>query len=243
MINLRSRICLVFVLFFAAVFSCGSPDGILVLNESVLAEEVVSVSRTGTAFHLESLVHVTTNLSEVFGVYWAARDLENFFLGNHHFVVIVFESRSQARRVCGDFKGIGFTSTINEQGSKIFYTSISVVKDNALIELDILPGPDVQAMKEVINPYEYTSWWVADYDLEGHRISTEESFMTMVMQLSVNFENSESTDYNLLNQNCASWVNTLFKVAGVSSEDRANLGGFAGIDIGEDDLIDETLFY
>ena len=68
------------------------------------------------------------------------------------------------------------------------------------------------------------------------------SFRELVIQLTTNFASKANIRYSLLDANCAAWVNTLFKVAGVSETDREKAGEFFGIDWGEEDLIPESFF-
>lgn len=239
--NTKAGILLLICLTF--LFGCTQPSEIQDIEADTTAVIEDAASRSGSAFHLESKVDRTTYPTEVTGTYWTARDLEDFPIGNHHFIVIVFNSSSQAARVCNLFPEVGYTYTKNEKGTYIYYTTLGIGKNSSLIDLNVLYSTDLQAMKEVINPDKYTSWWKPDYDLEGHRVTTSESFMKTVIQLAINFKNSRSTDYKLLSDNCAAWTNTLFKVAGVSASFRDMLGDFEGLDIGESNLIDETLFY
>ena len=52
----------------------------------------------------------------------------------------------------------------------------------------------------------------------------------------------DNCPYSLIDENCAAWVNTMLKKAGISDEIREDLGEFWGIDWGEEDLIPDQFF-
>jgi hypothetical protein len=202
---------------------------------------------TAAIFHLEKAAAKTYRPQDLRGVYWCARDLESSPVGNHHFVTIVFENTTDTASFAQKFPAFAVRSELNEKGRRIYYTCFGVSTDsNNRIVIKNNTASDIQAMKEIINPGKYTFWYKPDFDLEGHRIPESypdyRDFAEKVIQLAINFNRSESSDYSLLSNNCATWVNTLLKVAGVPSGVRKSLGDFYGVDVAENKLLDESLF-
>jgi hypothetical protein len=105
---------------------------------------------------------------------------------------------------------------------------------------------DVKAVREYLDPEEHTSPLTPDYDLEAHLVTPPSgsvgNFIATVIQLATNFKAKGDIQYNLIDENCSAWINTLFKVAGISETEREELGEFFGIDFGEEDLIPEEFF-
>jgi hypothetical protein len=50
-------------------------------------------------FYLEEHMKNARSLFSISGVYWSARDIDFFLVGNHHFITFIFESSTQANRV------------------------------------------------------------------------------------------------------------------------------------------------
>lgn len=182
-----------------------------------------------------------SKLSE--GVYWCARDLDGSPIGNHHFILLV----------CPD-AGDLFSSKSPEQedtldGMVYFYT-VGAFKGSPripdLLSVIVNQGTDVKAVREYVDPDEHTSPLKPDYDLEPHLVNppsgSSADFMKKVVQLATNFESKGDIQYSLIDDNCAAWINTLFKIAGVSDADREEAGEFSGIDWGEEDFIPEEFF-
>jgi len=174
-------------------------------------------------------------------VYWAARDLDSFFWGNHHFILIMFDKKSEN------------PTRYDAQGDKggPFFVTLAAFKEedkNNRLMFRANDSSDVRSVQEVLNPKKYAtrSW---DYDMEQNRIKSpsgsDSSFAQKLEQLSRNYERNEAKSnvtYALLNENCAAWVNTLLKVAGVSAATRLKQGEFSGFDWGEEDKVPESLF-
>lgn len=86
-------------------------------------------------------------------------------------------------------------------------------------------------------------------DYQGHKVNAptgdSRSFAQRLVQLALNFQENSKTSpipYALFGDNCAAWVNTLFKVAGVSFTDRMRAGQFWGIDACEKKEIPDKMF-
>lgn len=177
------------------------------------------------------------------GVYWRARDLDGSPIGNHHFILLV----------CPD-TGELFSNKAPEQedtpnGTVYFYT-VGAFKGSPgipdLLRVIVNQDTDVKAVREYVDSDEHTSPLKPDYDLEPHLVNSpagsSSDFMEIVVQLAINFESKGDIQYSLIDENCAAWINTLFKIAGVSDADRKDAGEFSGIDWGEEDLIPEDFF-
>lgn len=168
-------------------------------------------------------------------VYWAARDLDGPPWGNHQFILVYLNSN----------ESLISTEAKTEAGQK-FVTLGGHVEDGNLVYIPN-QSADVASVREVLDPSTNTSW--SDYDMEKKYLTPPSgggwSFAIRIEELANNYQrNSQASpvEYDLWDSNCASWVNTLLKVAGVSSADRNRAGEFSGIDWGEEDLIAESMF-
>jgi hypothetical protein len=173
-----------------------------------------------------------TGMAEVF---WATRDLDGPPLGNHHFILIFLDFKESLLRTKAEFSS----------GQK-FVTLAGHKSEGNLIFL-ANQRADVESVKEVLDPTTATGW--SDFDMEKHKINPPEgggwSLSVKIEELAYKYEKnaaSSPVDYALFNENCSAWVNTLLKVAGISEHDRTTAGEFSGIDAGEEDLLDESLF-
>jgi hypothetical protein len=168
-------------------------------------------------------------------VYWSARDLDSFFLGNHHFLLIKIPKDKKLTRI------------INlDEGDWRFITLAGHLPDKHLVFRENDEG-DVQSVREIINPKLAGRFY--DYDLETHFVNPPNgggwSFAQSLVDLAFNYRrNSETTpvEYVLRDENCSCWVNTILRVAGVPKNERMKLGEFSGIDWGEEQTLDDNLF-
>jgi len=168
-------------------------------------------------------------------IYWAVRDLDGVPWGNHHFILIILGEKESMMR----------TKTQEEDGTK-FVTLAGHEKGGNLV-LIANQKADIDSVKEVIDPSLITGW--SDFDMEKHSISPPTggglSFAWEIERLAYNYERNTATTavpYDLGDVNCATWINTLLKVAGISQSERSTAGEFSGIDWGEEQLLDESLF-
>lgn len=168
-------------------------------------------------------------------VYWACRDLDGWaFAGNHQFILIYLTANENLLQ----------TGTNTENTNK--FATLGGHNGSGNLILIANQTADVESVREVYKKFVST---VFDYDLEEHKITPPDgsgwSFALKVEQLAYNYVRNTATNpqpYGLQDLNCATWVNTLLKVAGVPASERATLGEFSGIDWGEEDLLDESLF-
>ncbi|AFY67273.1 hypothetical protein [Geitlerinema sp. PCC 7407] len=182
-----------------------------------------------------------SNLDE--GVYWCARDLDGSPIGNHHFILLVCPDATVL------FSGKPPVQEDTPEGMVYFYT-VGAFKGSPgipdLLKAIVNQDTDVKAVREYVDPGEHTSPLKPDLDLEPHKVNPPSgslsSFRKLVIQLTTNFESKGNIRYSLIDENCAAWINTLFKIAGVSEADREKAGEFFGIDWGEEDLIPEEFF-
>lgn len=174
------------------------------------------------------------------GIYWCARDLASFPIGNHHFILIVVPS---SQTLLGQP-----TQSEEVEGNITHFLAVGGFKVGDLLKMKVNEESDVKSVREFIDPEEHTSLLVPDLDLEPHRVpppngETEAEFRDRIVMLAANFDNQNpEVEYTLRDENCSAWANTLFKVAGITESDRDELGEFFGIDWGEEDLISESFF-
>jgi hypothetical protein len=168
-------------------------------------------------------------------VFWAARDLDGWNLGgNHSFILIYLNQNESLLR----------TKAESEGGTKFAILAGHQVSGNLVFVAN--QTADVQCVREVLNP-SLAGYW--DFDMEEKRITPPSgsgwSFAIKLEELAWKYAintSSKAQEYGLLNFNCATWVNTMLTVAGVSQYERMKLGEFSGIDWGEEDLLDKSLF-
>ena len=176
-------------------------------------------------------------------VYWCARDLQGSPFGNHHFILLIAPA---------DDVNLFEIPPIQEDtptGQVLFYT-IGAFKGDAShpkqLTANVNHESDVKAVLEYIYPEKYTDAMQPDLDLESHTIKPPTgsvlSFRKLVVELTKAYLAKGKVEYSITDANCASWVNTLFKVAEVSAAERKAAGDFFGIDVGADSLIPEELF-
>lgn len=106
---------------------------------------------------------------------------------------------------------------------------------------------DVIAVKESVNAS--LRGFFSDFSLEKHPVTARGSsawgFANQIKHLAERYAANTKDNpvrYNLFNQNCSTWVNTIMKIAGVSEAERLRLGDFRGFDSGQTKLLDENLF-
>ncbi|HMS40256.1 MAG TPA: hypothetical protein PKE69_08525 [Pyrinomonadaceae bacterium] len=172
-------------------------------------------------------------------VYWSARNVQHYLNpGNHHFVLVTGNSE-----LCMEYNIAPRT-----HNGMTFFT-LAAFKDDAG---NMVFGPndsfDVRSVRERLdNP----GWYAPEpnWDFQGHEVNSPNGcshlFAKRLLTLSANFDkNSQTTPipFKSGDRNCATWVNTLFKVAGVPYSERLTAGEFSGIDMGEEEYIPEKMF-
>ncbi len=168
-------------------------------------------------------------------IFWAARDLDGPPWGNHQFILIYL----------GESENLFQTKTMTESGTRFVTLGGHVVDGNLVFIAN--QKADVDSVREVLNP-DLVGFW-SDYDLEKHKVTPKDGgswqFALKVERAAYRYQqNTQSSpiDYDLLDRNCATWINTLLLVAGVPWGDRMRAGEFNGIDWGEEEKIDQILF-
>lgn len=214
--------------------------------------------RLAGVWHLEGSSAEAASLADISGVYWSARDLDSSPLGNHHFITVVWQSLAQAEAF-ESFLGLGFSSTANEAGLVVHFTTFGVQTDDGTasgrIKIEFNYASDIQAVNEVVNPDAYTSWYTWDFDYEGHLVpyalsgvdyASLQSFMKAVVKGAQNFnahyDAGVTLPYSLVDTNCATLVNSQLSALGYSPALRETLGEFFGVDWGEEDLVGAEYF-
>ncbi len=168
-------------------------------------------------------------------VYWAARDF-SVGLGNHHFILI---------KLCGGASTLKFPAETHK-GQKFVTLGGFAGGLGKPMHMEANNRDDVAAVKEMLDPSR-VKWYRSDWDTEAHRVRPpgggDLAFAQTVARVADNFRKKQGkVTYNLLDRNCATWVNTLFKVAGVPRSARVRAGEFSGIDWGEEALLPASAF-
>jgi RHS repeat-associated protein len=194
-------------------------------------------------------------------VYWSARDLDSFFLGNHHFITFAYddpedafaELRSRLIKVtCKNcktkyvmFMGLERLPPVTENVERSFlgikWQTTKEKRNIGVYQLDANNFPssdhknDLQAYKEDF--CKERGFW-SDFDYDAHEIigySDENEFVSELLKLYKRSEKNlkdKPVEYDLRKRNCATWVNCILKEAGISDDDRAKIN-LNGIDWGE----------
>jgi hypothetical protein len=179
-------------------------------------------------------------------IYWATRDLEDNWkvVGNHHFILVELDNKS----ACEELKKKGIT--YQEENGKYFFT-MAAFGNNGRLQYEPNNKADVKAVKEYFNPKKHTNWSKPYLDLEIHEVksptkySDEDEFIKKLIFSAKTYTKNEAehnVEYFVLDENCAAWVNSLFKATGVDDETRIQKGEFAGTDWGEEDELSSSLF-
>lgn len=164
-------------------------------------------------------------------VYWSARNLYAWWnpFGNHHFVLIMIKER------------IDSIAPIYHKNEG--FMTLGAFNVNGYLTFQANNTADVQSVRDVIDRL----GWV---DLQRHRVGTpygtELGFARVLVGRALCFEqNTKHTPvpFTLFGDNCAAWVNTLFKAAEVPANERRHAGQFQGIDAGERLKLPEDLFF
>lgn len=194
-------------------------------------------------------------------VYWSTRDLDSFFLGNHHFITFAYddpedaptELRSRLIKVtCKNcktkyvmFMGLARLSPVTENVERNFLgikwqttekkCNIGVYHLDANNFQSSDHKNDLQAYKE---DFCKERGACSDFDYDAHEIigySDENKFVSELLKLyqrsAENLKN-KPVEYDLRKCNCATWVNCILKEAGISDDYRTKLN-WDGIDWGE----------
>lgn len=173
--------------------------------------------------------------------FWNARNLAsrwNIGAGNHHYILIVVDGvrlptpfRTQTHNKA-EFITLGAFSV---GGNMVFEANNASDSASAKDLFDNTP------IKDFFNPF--------DWGTQKHLVKPPDGnafrFAANVAQFALNYQAKTKINplpYTLTDDNCASWVNTLFKVAGIPSDERIRLGQFWGIDAAEKLEIPEDLF-
>jgi len=210
-------------------------------------------------FKLEDHLKNAESVSDIAGVYWSARDaFSTLSPANHHFVTIIYESQYQADEISNACEKEYFEIT-NDEGVTFYITTFGVASDNGMPSGNIIitynSDSDRESLREIAREAN-TSWYVPDWDYEGHRVDIEnsshefESLSDFIRELFErsdrfmdNYDLGHKINYELMDENCACYVNSLMKEVGIPKNIREEVGEFATIDWGEEDLLSSWLFY
>jgi hypothetical protein len=172
-------------------------------------------------------------------IYWSARNLAAWYnpVGNHHFALILTHS----------YKIVPGGIWLQRYKGASFLT-LGAYKINNCLTFQPNHPSDVQSVRDKIdNPGLIQR--EPNLNFQGHQVNSPNGsdyrFAERLIKLSLKFEQNTKTSpipYELFGDNCAAWVNTLFKVAGVPVTERIKAGQFWGIDAGEKILIPVEMF-
>ena len=189
-------------------------------------------------------------------VCWATRDLESFFLGNHHFLMFIFDNEKSIPKNFGvtpvEIKCDNDKCKPSKWVAVLSLHGQAKGKKTDLNRGAILVGKnykiDIEAYRE--HYCKNTKWYLSDLDYQGKTVPTpsgmsDVEFMQKIVNAYETFKkNIESNPpkYGLCSTNCAAWVNGLLKSVGISREDRVRLGEFWGIDWAEESNVFDKYF-
>ena len=166
-------------------------------------------------------------------VYWCARDLAGFPVGNHHFLAFIPDNPN-------DFTG----KTVDMGGGSQGWTNGGQPKGGKLVSTPN-EGNDLQSVRELRDPQNYPPGTFSDWDGEMHEIPTPQGmtdtqFINALQKAIDEYQNNYP--FSLVDENCAAWVNSMLERVGIPKSERDRLGEFFGVDWGEEDLIPSQYF-
>ena len=166
-------------------------------------------------------------------VYWCARDLVGFPVGNHHFLAFIPDNPN-------DFTG----KTVDMGGGSQGWTNGGQPKAGKLVSTPN-DGNDLQSVRELRDPQNYPPGTFSDWDGEMHEIPTPQGmtdtqFINALQKAIDEYQNN--CPYSLVDENCSAWVNSMLERVGIPKSERDRLGEFFGVDWGEEDLIPSQYF-
>lgn len=179
-------------------------------------------------------------------VYWCARDLDQCVWGNHHFLLIIPDKPD-------DFAPY---ELIDLYGSNRGFI-LGAYESFGCLRFRRNHPTDVAATREYHDSDRYKrsdERYKRGWSTECHLIPTPDGMsdtelIRALERLARNYHNNTNCapgacpKYDLIDRNCATWVNQILKAAGYSAKSRRRLGEFRGIDWAEEDeTIDDALF-
>ena len=129
------------------------------------------------SFTLQNELMHATSRDQVAGVYWASRDIDPAFLGNHHFFIFMYKDEEQAKRVTGRWDGwhVRYRREVNDAGLAVYFTTVGVGTDSSdNIKYKFNPESDIWAINEIAKESN-TDALSPDKDLQAVRLSPDVS--------------------------------------------------------------------
>ena len=160
-------------------------------------------------------------------VYWCARDLASSPLGNHHFLVFIPDNPDD------------FNNLRNYFGGNKGYT-IGGFKVHQYLNYQLNNSVDEEAINEYFGGFD-KGWDPEFCEISRPANMTDTEFIKKLQTIANSYQN-DTVLYDLNDENCAAWVNTLLMIAGISDHDREKYGEFYGFDWGEEDLLPRKSF-
>jgi len=183
------------------------------------------------------------NYLDVLGekVYVVARDLAGLgVVGNHIYIVIFPDDFEDLKKKCPDVK---LRSLDGKGGAKAVTVGGHKDEDGNLVG-KMNEANEINALKEVYGGIKKV-WYKPDLDAEMKEVKppegvTQKQFETTIITIwleYVRYTNTEPIEFDLGDCNCATWVNTALKIAGVDKETRVKKTEFWGVDWGEEQTL------
>jgi hypothetical protein len=173
-------------------------------------------------------------------VYWAARNIGPLPIANHHFIVLV-TSKDTVFNDTLPFE----IETSTWRTNYFFIVAGFKLGGDENLQAVLNPKNDVLSFRQLYYPENYTN--ITDFQFEMKRVvppnnMNDTEFVNFIFQLTKNYADNGGTKYDLRDDNCATWVNTVMWIAGITDTHRMELGQFCGIDWGQQKLLDPYLF-
>ncbi|MCW8796261.1 MAG: hypothetical protein OQK67_04280 [Chlorobium sp.] len=209
------------------------------------------------SFTLQNELMHATSRDQVAGVYWASRDIDPAFLGNHHFFIFMYKDEEQAKRVTGRWDGwhVRYRREVNDAGLAVYFTTVGVGTDSSdNIKYKFNPESDIWAINEIakesntdaLSPDKDLQAVRLSPDVSSHNIPSYEDLMNALLGRIFNFnknrEMGNTITYHLFTQNCSAGVNTVLSTLGFPDAYREQMGEFSGIDMAEESIVAAELY-
>lgn len=180
-------------------------------------------------------------------VYWCTRDLDGWAVGNHSFIVVIpddpdaFANDPNMIDLYEKNKGCTLAGHKDETTKCLIYVR-NQKGDRACMREYF----DKKRYLKKGNPDFYKSGWSVECNLiETPDGMTDTEFIKKLIELAEWFKRNNKKLkilYDLNDENCNCWANSVFKYAGVPEKVRIKGGEFGGIDWGEEEILDPDVF-
>lgn len=181
------------------------------------------------------------------GIYWCARDVNTWAtqMFNHHFLLIV--NNTDSKPPVSWYRGESWR-TIQPEGH-VMTTYITLggffsKEDDHKLVFKLNEDADVGSVTEHIAGKPWRWWRYLGFE-KNPITDTPVPLQQVLLDLSSKYFGnpiSNLPNYNMFNQNCSTWVNSVCHYSGVPESKRAELRKFEQIDWGEEVVLPAGLF-